>query len=309
VIRSIRNIRWLTWVELLAFSLLVLYGCDRPPEDSATPARVAASSAPSPIPKEPHLSIKVGDKERTWSRSELLAHPDIKSLTIMDGSAYEHRNRTYTAIPIVSLFDAFEIPEGRTIEYETTDGFSSSIRPSRLLNTSGQGSIAHLAVEDPAAPWSNFENRTYGPGPFYLVWERPDASDIGREEWPFKLTAFRDRLDIDERYPKLPPSAELSRDHPVRDGYRLFLKNCFPCHKINGEGQATFGPDLNHPMSPTEYLADGMIQKLVRDPQSVRTWTGGKMPPFDRYEISDEELDLIVGYLEHKAKTRPDSQK
>lgn len=246
----------------------------------------------------------MGSDQRVWTRSELLAHTDLRELTLQDRSAYEGQTKTYKAIPLTTLFKGVQIPGGHTIEYQTTDGFSSSISPSRLLAHSAESSVAYLAVEDPNQPWSDFENRNYGAGPFYVVWERPEADDIGREEWPFKLTGFQARIDIDQRYPKLPPSASLTPDDPVRDGYQLFLKNCFPCHKLNGEGQATFGPDLNQPLSPTEYMAEGMIHKLVRDPQSVRTWTGGKMPAFDEHEVTDVELDRIVLYLEHKAQTR-----
>ena len=285
---------------VLLLASLWLLGCQG---DSApatpTPTLSAASSS------EPEILIQVGSDKRVWTRSELLTHAALRELTLQDRSAYEGQTKTYKAIPLATLFDGLQVPEGHTIEYQTTDGFSSSISPSRLLAGAAEGSVAYLAVEDPAEPWAKFENRSYGAGPFYVVWERPEADDIGREEWPFKLTGFQARVDIDKRYPLLPPSESLAPDDPVRDGYQLFLKNCFPCHKLNGEGQATFGPDLNQPMSPTEYMAEGMIHKLVRDPQSVRTWTGGKMPAFDQHEITDSELDRIVLYLQHKARTRP----
>lgn len=270
-------------------------------------------SSPSPTPStsvqdqvtDPEFSITVGEQKKVWKSSELLRHPALREITIPNESAYEGQTKTYQAVPLALLFEGFQIPDGRTLEYQTTDGFISSFKPERLLQTSEEGAVAYIAVEDPSHPWPNFNNRNYGPGPFYLIWERPQASDIGREEWPYKLTGFEDKPDLDERYPKLPPDAALPADHPVRNGYKLYLKNCFPCHRINGEGQASLGPDLNHPMSPTEYMAEGMIQKLVRDPQSLRTWTDSKMLPFGEEVISDEELDHIVLYLKHKAETRP----
>ncbi|MCA9777855.1 MAG: cytochrome c [Candidatus Eremiobacteraeota bacterium] len=289
------------WYLALSLALHLVCGCNRE-SVAATPTPTPSHTAEAET--MPELVIRVGSEKRVWTQTELLARPDLRELTLEDRSAYERQTRTYKVVPLASLFESLAVPEGRTIEYLTTDGFSSSISPSRLLNSSPDGSVAYLAIEDPEQPWPKFDNRTYGAGPFYVVWERPEADDIGREEWPFKLTGFQDRVDVDQRYPKLPPDSRLAKDDPVRAGYKLFLKNCFPCHKINGEGQATFGPDLNQPLSPTEYMADGMIHKLVRDPQSLRTWTGSKMPPFDEHEISDPELDQIVLYLKHKAETR-----
>lgn len=262
-------------------------------------------AASTPLKKtEPELEIRIGGKEKTWTQSQLLNHPDLSSLTLMDHSAYEDQTKSYLAIPLARLFKGLEIADDKEIEYETLDGFSSTMNPSRLLNEEPGASVAYLAVEDPKEPWDKFKDRTYGPGPFYVVWVDPELSNIGREEWPFKLTGFRDRRSLEKRYPRLGPAPSIQPGSPVRKGYKLFIKNCFPCHAINGEGRATFGPDLNMPLSPTEYLKDGMIKQLVRNPQSLRTWKQGKMPAFPEDELSDEDIDLVVEFLKHKAETR-----
>lgn len=291
--------RWFVFV----LTLVLWTGC-APSGGSSTSTPTPSASTQDQV-TDPEFSITVGEQSKKWKSSELLKHPALREITVPNESAYEGQTKSYQAVPLALLFEGFQIPDGQTLEYQTTDGFISSFKPERLLQTSEDGAVAYLAVEDPNYPWPNFRNRNYGPGPFYLIWERPEASNIGREEWPYKLTGFNDRPDLDTRYPKLPPDAALSVDHPVRNGYKLYLRNCFPCHQINGEGQASQGPDLNYPMSPTEYLVEGMIQKLVRDPQSMRSWGAGKMLPFSQEDISDEELDHIVLYLKHKAETRP----
>lgn len=292
---------------LVLGSLSVVCSCSSlgfdPPVRATTASPTPTASVVEPSP-EPRFSISVGSQTRSWTRSELLKHPEARSQSVLDHSAYEGRKIDYRVIPVSALFEGIEIPKGSTLTYDTTDGFSSSIEPSLLLSEEPGSSVALLAIEDPSTPWPTFDNREYGAGPFYLVWDRPEASNIGREEWPFKLVAFREEPPIESRFPAVPPATDLDSSHPAHSGYRLFIRNCFPCHTVNGQGTAAFGPDLNHPMSPTEYMSAGMIQKLVRDPQSVRQWKGGKMPGFGPKVISDAELEDIVAYLTHKAETR-----
>lgn len=273
------------WLVLLVFLLL---GC----------------AAQKPAPKEPTLVLRVGEQKKVWTRGQLLTHPAARELTITDHSAYEEQERTYRVVPLADVFEDLQTPPDQTLEYRTSDGFSSSIDPDRLLNTQPEASMAYLAVEDPTQPWPNFENRDYGAGPFYVVWEHPELSDIGREEWPFKLKSFHTKPLLEKRYPKIPPDPSLARDHEAWRGYEVFVKNCLPCHMLNQQGTATFGPDLNQPMSPTEYLAPGMLKKLIRDPQSLRTWTNGKMPGFPEKEVSDQEIGWLEAFLRHKAATR-----
>jgi mono/diheme cytochrome c family protein len=67
------------------------------------------------------------------------------------------------------------------------------------------------------------------------------------------------------------------------------------------------GPDLNLPMNPTEYFTDAGLRALIRDPRSVRVWPEQRMPSFAEEDLSDEEIGLILAYLNHMAdrKTRP----
>jgi cytochrome c1 len=60
-------------------------------------------------------------------------------------------------------------------------------------------------------------------------------------------------------------------------------------------------PDLNLPMNPTEYFTDAGLRALIRDPRSVRGWPEQRMPGFAQDDLSDEELGLILAYLNHMA--------
>lgn len=76
---------------------------------------------------------------------------------------------------------------------------------------------------------------------------------------------------------------------------------CLACHRLDGGGAATMGPDLGHPMRPTQYFTGPGLRALIRDPKSVRTWPEQRMPSFDVETLSDADLEAVVAFLTAKA--------
>ena len=73
---------------------------------------------------------------------------------------------------------------------------------------------------------------------------------------------------------------------------------------MNGGGESTLGPDLNMPMSPTEYFQPDALRLFLRDPEAVRSWPGRTMTGFEVDALSDEELDDLIAYLKAMARQR-----
>ena len=67
------------------------------------------------------------------------------------------------------------------------------------------------------------------------------------------------------------------------------------------------GPDLNLPMNPTEYFKEGIFEKYVRNPDSVRKWNGQRMPSFPEEVLTDEELAQVHRYLEFMARRKSEA--
>jgi len=95
--------------------------------------------------------------------------------------------------------------------------------------------------------------------------------------------------------------AALPENAPEHLGLQVFIKNCLPCHRLDGAGEGTMGPDLARPIPVTEYLTDDGLRKLIRDPASVRSWPNMQMKGFDSDAISDEELTALIAYLAYVA--------
>ncbi|MBC9251304.1 cytochrome C [Pseudomonas alcaligenes] len=240
------------------------------------------------------LKLQLPQGNRSWSSEQLLAHHQAQSIEIKADVAYK-RDMHYRAVPLAALLDG--VQPGDHLQAVALDGFAAELPAAPLL--ASQGARAWLAVEDPAQPWPPLATGKPSAGPFYLVWQHPEAAEIGPEQWPFQVSTLRLLAPVAERFPALLPAADAGAE--VQAGFAVFQKNCLACHRLNGAGDSHFGPDLNIPHNPTEYFSGDFLRQYIRDPQSLRKWPQGRMPGFSKEVLSDRELGELVGYLGHMA--------
>ncbi|WP_377808219.1 cytochrome c [Azospirillum sp. A29] len=248
----------------------------------------------------PALTIAVAGTERVFDRDALLARPDTVTVDIPADISYG-RPMSYRAVPLASLLGAADFPPGTVLEGVASDGFTAQLPPELCLRSGPDGAVAFLAVEPADRPWPNLPGKAVSAGPFYLVWVRPEASEVRSEQWPYQLARIVASDDPLRRWPQLAVEPGLPADSAIRAGQAVFITQCMACHTLNGAGSATMGPDLNRPMNPTDYLTPAGLKTLIRDPSSVRTWPGQQMPGFDPAMLSDADLDRVVAYLGHMA--------
>ncbi|TWC57035.1 mono/diheme cytochrome c family protein [Pseudomonas sp. SJZ080] len=242
------------------------------------------------------LNLELGANSRTWQTEELLKHPQLQTITISNDVSYK-RDMSYLAVPLAALLTGIK-PDDH-LQAVALDGFAAELAAAPLLNA--KGARAWLAIEDPARPWPALSEGKHSAGPFYLVWTDPQAGNISPEQWPFEVASIKRMAPVAERFPALLPDPALKASDPVNQGFALFQKNCLACHRLNGAGDAQFGPDLNIPFNPTEYFGADFLKRYIRDPQSLRQWPQAKMPGFSAQVLPDGDLDMLVGYLKHMA--------
>lgn len=242
------------------------------------------------------LNLELGANSRTWQTDELLKHPQVQTLTIKNDVSYK-KDMTYRAVPMAALLTGIK-PDDH-LQAVALDGFAAELSAAPLLNN--KGSRAWLAIEDPAQPWPPLSEGKHSAGPFYLVWTDPQAGNISPEQWPFEVASIKRMAPVAERFPALLPDPALKADDRVNQGFALFQKNCLACHRLNGAGDAQFGPDLNIPYNPTEYFGADFLKRYIRDPQSLRQWPQAKMPGFSAEVLPDADLQKLIGYLQHMA--------
>jgi len=244
----------------------------------------------------PTLTVSLGDKTQVYAAAELLAHPNAVTIAIPADVAYG-APMTFRAVPLLALVPAASDPALDTIEARASDGFVSQLPRALIDKGASGGSVAWVAVEDPAAPWPNLPGKQQSAGPFYLVWEHPERSGIGSEQWPYQTIALTGVGSPAHRWPQMAVDVSLPPDAPARRGQEVFTVQCLPCHRMKGAGVGELGPDLGQPMSPAQYFTPEALRKLIRNPKSVRTWPGQIMPGFDPSKISDADLDAVIAYL------------
>lgn len=242
------------------------------------------------------LALELGAGARIWQTEELLKHPEAQTVQVNEDVSYK-KPMTYRAVPLASLLTGIK-PDDH-LQAVALDGFAAEMPAAPLLNANG--ARAWLAIEDPAKPWPPLGEGKKSAGPFYLVWTDPQAGPISPEQWPYAVASIKRLSAVADRFPALLPSPSLAKNDPVNKGFELFQKNCLACHRLNGAGDAQFGPDLNIPFNPTEYFSQDFLKRYIRDPQGLRHWPQGKMPGFSAAVLPDPELDQLVGYLKHMA--------
>ncbi|NIF16773.1 cytochrome c [Pantoea sp. Cy-639] len=252
---------------------------------------------PSPAAE---LILELGSTRQAWQTEQLLRHPQAQDISIARDVAYK-RTMHYRAVPLAALLEGIGADDH--LQAVALDGFAAEMPAGPLLQTGP--AQAWLAVEDPAQPWPSLGKDKPGAGPFYLVWTHPQASGIRPEQWPFQIAAIKRLASVQARFPALLPDPRLGAQDPVRQGFALFQQNCLACHRLNGAGDAQFGPDLNLPHNPTEYFQPVYLRQYIRDPQSLRHWPQAKMPGFSREVLDEQELDALLAYLKHMAGRRP----
>ena len=246
------------------------------------------------------LKIELGSRSLTCQTAALLRRPDARTIDIPADVAFQRPMR-YRAVPLKALLHG--ITPVDQLQFVASDGFAAEIPAALILDE--RGSQAWLAIEDPAHPWPALPG-AHGPaGPFYGVGTLPAAANIGPEQWPYQLASIRRRHAVAERFPAIVPDPALPASSEVQRGFVVFQHTCFACHKLNGEGDARLGPDINLPHNPTEYLRADLLRAYIRDPQSLRRWPQARIPGFDRRVLSDADLDALLAYLRHMAGRKP----
>jgi cytochrome c2 len=265
----------------LAGLVVALVGCAREPSKaSLTSVKLSVRLRSAPVATRSAADLETLGGER---------------VTVDD--PHEHRVIELEGVRATALFDAILGPDWREAEEVVAtcvDGFHPSV-PVRLflereayVAYARPGSADFAVQEDPA-------KRT-PVGPYYLVWKKAPGADPPEPAWPYQVTAL-EVTDFATRFAAaaLPPGA----DPLSHEGFERFRTFCLPCHTINGAG-GEVGPELNYPVSVTEYFAEPVLRAWIADPKQVRWNT--KMPvPLPAGDTQGRAIDAIVAYLKTMA--------
>jgi len=180
------------------------------------------------------------------------------------------------------------------VKFITHDNYKPAIPTERIIAASGV-----ICTGETGSPGFRKLHRKNGetvdPGPFYLVWE--NINDPGSKEdpwisWPWQITGIELTSFVRE-FPRSAPPVQSGK--PAKKGFIAFRQHCIKCHSINGDG-GNVGPELNYPVSVTQYWKEEWLTRFIADPQSIRA--NSKMIPFYR-DVKDRNTVIlsIIAYL------------
>ena len=236
-----------------------------------------------------------GQTVRALSLNDLRAIAPAVSIKVFE--VHEKAERIYRALPARPVLDKVfgrDWEKAQEIVFTSIDGYQPSIPVVKLLAHDAYFAFAH---EDgtPFTLTNRLQNNEIVQlGPLYLVWDNIESKellDAGASDMPYQIK--RIELKLVPPFPDMIPPTRSSAE--AQRGFMQFRQYCMACHTINGEGGGK-APELNYPVSVTEYIKPEYLKRWIVSPQSIRyntTMSGLTGAILDR-ETATEEL---IAYL------------
>jgi mono/diheme cytochrome c family protein len=203
------------------------------------------------------------------SREELIKALPLKTLTAENPTT--SKATAYQGVDLVELLNlAFgeEWKRYDLVKFISRDGYQPLIPRDTI--TAHRGLVAYKEQDrNGFTPLRRGQGKTIDPGPYFLVWDNIGDTSAKTEpwlSWPWQLAAI-ELTRLDREFPRTAPPAGAPEE--AERGFTAFLQHCVKCHRVNGKG-GDIGPELNYPVSVTEYWQPEWLSRFIADPASVR---------------------------------------
>lgn len=286
-----RSLRFagLLWAIAFAVSTASIEAAD-------VPVAPAAEASPAMAPEVTEGSLAFVRDGKPVAELDLAAvRRSCPDQVVSIDDPYYGEKKSFRACPLADVlkagFGSTDGLAGAGVLLRARDGYTKPTTGARLLEPGGFLAYADADLTPPgsAPKWDPIDRRQVDPGPYYMVWEKPEQTDPHRYPWPYQLVTI-EIAALATQYPHIVPTGA-EPGSGARRGYDIFKSECVACHAINGEG-GRVGPDLNVPQSIVEYRPEDQIKAYVRDPQTFRYTSMPSHP-----HLTDADLQALVDYF------------
>lgn len=229
----------------------------------------------------------------------------VTASSLMIFEAHEKRERVYQVYPARQLFDHIFGKKWKTAEeivFLCEDGYQPSIPVAKFLTYDAY--FAFASADDSPFRLTNVlqNNESVSLGPLYLIWDNLKSTALlekGASDMPYQIKVI-ELTSFASRFPALFPPADVSQ--AVQQGFLHFRKHCIACHTINGQGGGK-APELNYPVSVTEYIQPDYLKRWIDDPSGIRYNTAMPALAAETPE-RDKIIEEIIAYLKAMSKVK-----
>ncbi|MSQ85053.1 MAG: hypothetical protein EXR77_19630 [Myxococcales bacterium] len=296
-------------LRTVAVVLLALSGagCDKLPNipwiDSADPDAAASSGHDEPAASKHRLAfLKDNVLVIVLDHNELGRRVSGEQTRVFD--ANERAQVAFEGCLVTGLLDSTFGPDWQRwayVELRSIGDRSVTIATTRLLarrawlvwgRTDRRDFVVHVAANN---------GRMTPVGPLYLVWEsQVDNNVTDPDPWVTGIEA----VNL-SNVASGATAISLAKDASpaAQAGLVHFKAYCARCHAINGIGGGS-GPELNAPVSVTQYWQQGWLEKFLDNPTAIRYGAANPKLPAD---IADRPRVIaeVVAFLREAARDRP----
>jgi cytochrome c2 len=274
---------------LLGVALVLVAACSKPRPSFTNPEALLTLS---------HVTA-AGKTERTQDYTKQQIADRSRPEVVEAFDPYYGKSKRFWAVPLAPLlseaFSGLEISNSDFV-IRALDGYEVPIRGSQLLEEGG-----YLALADMDAPaWVPVGPRKANPGPYYLVWSKPEQSSLETHPRPWQVRSI-EMVPFERSHPHVIP-ARTPKESPAWAGLSTFKSECIRCHAINREG-GRVGPELNVPQNILEYRSEAQVRAYIKDPKTFRY---GAMPAHPG--LTEANLDELMAYLRVMSQQKHDSE-
>ncbi len=236
------------------------------------------------------LIIEIDGNEKLLRQQELRDKykNELTKLEIKEHPNYNNQQIHYRGVLFKKIIESFsrKITSEDLVIITCTDGYQPVLKGEYFSDNNALLAFEEInpktrVTEDGRWTKVKMEDEFVSPGPYYLVW--PSVKNH-KHSWPYQIQKISIIRKIQfKEFSKIEPRTSIAKK-----GFELFKNKCIKCHSIKYVGPKGKAPDL---ASVIGYRTKSYIKNRIRKGR-------GKMPPFSKALITDDEVDELVKYLE-----------